>query len=123
MANAFAGRCAIVTGGASGIGAACSELLADAGAAVVIADRDGDLGERLAEQLSSRGRRAMHATIDVTRAEECHTLVGDAVGWAGSLDIAVNAAGIAGPTLRSSRCPTTIGVRSSPSTWTGSSSA
>jgi NAD(P)-dependent dehydrogenase (short-subunit alcohol dehydrogenase family) len=97
MANAFAGRCAIVTGGASGIGAACSELLADAGAAVVIADRDGDLGARLAERLSSRGRRAMHATIDVTRAEECHTLVGDAVGWAGSLDIAVNAAGIAGP--------------------------
>ncbi len=97
MANAFAGRCAIVTGGASGIGAACCELLAEAGAAVVIADRDRDLGAGLSERLSARGGRAMHATVDVTGAEECQAVVGEAVRWAGSLDIAVNAAGIAGP--------------------------
>ena len=97
LTDAFADRCAIVTGGASGIGAACCELLADAGAAVVIADRDKELGQHLSERLSARGRRAMHATVDVTRAEECQAVVGDAVRWAGSLDIAINAAGIAGP--------------------------
>lgn len=97
MTDEFADRCAIVTGGASGIGAACCELLADAGAAVVIADRNEKLGAELSERLSARGRRVMHTTIDVTRAEECHAVVGEAVRWAGSLDIAINAAGIAGP--------------------------
>jgi NAD(P)-dependent dehydrogenase (short-subunit alcohol dehydrogenase family) len=56
--NDFAGRCAIVTAGASGIGAACCELLADAGAGVVIADRDEHLGAQLAERLNARGGRA-----------------------------------------------------------------
>jgi NAD(P)-dependent dehydrogenase (short-subunit alcohol dehydrogenase family) len=97
MTDEFADRCAIVTGGASGIGAACCELLADAGAAVVIADRDKELGARLSERLSAGGRRAMHVTVDVTRAQECQAVVADAVRWAGSLDIAINAAGIAGP--------------------------
>lgn len=95
--GALAGRCAIVTGGASGIGAACCELLAEAGAAVVIADRDGERGVELAERLVARGRRAMHVTVDVSSAEACRAVVADAVHWSGSLDIAVNAAGIAGP--------------------------
>jgi NAD(P)-dependent dehydrogenase (short-subunit alcohol dehydrogenase family) len=93
----FAGQCAIVTGGASGIGAACCELLADAGAAVVIADRNHYLGAQLAERLNARGTPARHATIDVTHADECRAVVSDAVRWGGSLDVAVNAAGIAGP--------------------------
>jgi NAD(P)-dependent dehydrogenase (short-subunit alcohol dehydrogenase family) len=95
--DALTGSCAIVTGGASGIGAACCELFADAGAAVVIADRDSDRGAKLSERLSASGGRVMHVTVDVTRAEESQAVVRDAVRWAGSLDIAVNAAGIAGP--------------------------
>jgi NAD(P)-dependent dehydrogenase (short-subunit alcohol dehydrogenase family) len=71
--------------------------LAEAGAAVVIADRDSDLGTQLAERLSAGGHRVMHATVDVTRADECHAVVGEAARWAGSLDVAINAAGIAGP--------------------------
>jgi NAD(P)-dependent dehydrogenase (short-subunit alcohol dehydrogenase family) len=71
----------------------------DAGAAVVIADRDRDRGALLSEQLTARGGQAICTTVDVTRSEECHALVGDAVHWAGSLDIAVNAAGIAGPNV------------------------
>ncbi|GAB3928622.1 3-hydroxybutyrate dehydrogenase [Microlunatus endophyticus] len=50
----LAGRTALVTGGAAGIGAACARALADAGASVIIADRDGDGARRVADELGGR---------------------------------------------------------------------
>ncbi|THJ65882.1 SDR family oxidoreductase [Arthrobacter echini] len=47
----LSGRRAVITGGASGIGAACARALAARGATVVVADRDGDAARSLAEEL------------------------------------------------------------------------
>lgn len=90
------GRCAIVTGGASGIGAACCELLAERGARVVVADRDAGRAEALAGELRARGDEALAVAVDVTRSAACDALVEAAVAWAGGVEMAVNAAGIAG---------------------------
>jgi NAD(P)-dependent dehydrogenase (short-subunit alcohol dehydrogenase family) len=55
----LAGRVAVVTGGASGIGAATAELLAGAGASVVIAGRSRERGEAMARALGEGGARAI----------------------------------------------------------------
>jgi 3-hydroxybutyrate dehydrogenase len=54
----LAGKSAIVTGGASGIGLACARRLALAGAAVLIVDLDGEAAERAAEELGGQARQA-----------------------------------------------------------------
>ncbi len=54
-APALAGRHAIVTGGASGIGEACARRLADAGAQVTVADRDGDGAAKVAAEIGGTG--------------------------------------------------------------------
>jgi 3-oxoacyl-[acyl-carrier protein] reductase len=84
----FGGRVALVTGGASGIGAAAAERLRDGGAKVAVFDlqaADGDV-------LSIEG--------DVTRSAAIDAAVGRVVDELGSLDVLVNAAGIAGKSLR-----------------------
>lgn len=85
------GRTAFVTGGAQGIGYACADALAEAGARVTIADRDVDaLGSAL-ETLRTRGHRIEGVILDVTDSARV-TQVADAAGGA---DILVNNAGIA----------------------------
>ena len=59
-------RCAIVTGGASGIGLAIAERLAADGAAVAIFDRDGDAAETAAGKITAAGGRAIGLLVDVT---------------------------------------------------------
>ena len=61
----LAGRVAIVTGGASGIGRATCEALAVAGAAVGVADLDGEGATVVAEEIGSRGGRAIGIAADV----------------------------------------------------------
>ena len=51
------GTSAVVTGGASGLGAATARLLAEYGATVVIADPQGDKGEPLAKEIDGNGRQ------------------------------------------------------------------
>jgi NAD(P)-dependent dehydrogenase (short-subunit alcohol dehydrogenase family) len=82
------GRSVIVTGGASGMGAACARLLADAGASVVIVDRDGEGAMRAAEALG-----ATAIVGDVTDSTFCDRAVAEAVARHGRLDVLVNAAG------------------------------
>ena len=66
-ADAFslAGRLALVTGGASGIGAGIAEVLAEAGAKVIIADIGGDAAQRQAEALVAAGHAAAAITVDL----------------------------------------------------------
>lgn len=68
MADAFsvAGKVALVTGGASGIGVGIVEVLAEAGANVVIADIDGNAAEAQAQALIAAGHQAAAVRIDVT---------------------------------------------------------
>jgi NAD(P)-dependent dehydrogenase (short-subunit alcohol dehydrogenase family) len=79
---------AIVTGGASGIGAACVRRLAARGATVVIADLQADKGEALAEEV-----KGVFAQVDVTNTEQISAAVEQAAAIA-PLRACVNSAGI-----------------------------
>ncbi len=85
------GRTAFVTGGAQGIGLCTAAALAEAGAAVTIADRDGDALERAIADLAGRGFTVAGVQLDVTDSAAV-TAAADA---AGAVDILVNNAGIA----------------------------
>lgn len=83
------GKAVLVTGGASGIGAACAALAAEAGARVLAVDVDAAGLERLA---AASG--VQYEVADLTEAERLADLVADAAGRLGGLDGAVNAAGV-----------------------------
>ena len=85
------GRTAFVTGGAQGIGYACADALAEAGARVTIADRDADAIGKAMESLKARGHGIDGVILDVTDSARV-TQVADA---AGPVDVLVNNAGIA----------------------------
>ncbi|MGE0215058.1 SDR family oxidoreductase [Mycolicibacterium sp.] len=86
-----AGKYAVVTGGASGIGAALCRALDLAGAHVLCTDIDGAAAERTVASLS---RRARAARLDVTDAAAVQQTVDDVVARAGRLDLMFNNAGI-----------------------------
>lgn len=87
----FDGKTALVTGGAAGIGAACVRQLVEAGAQVVVADRSLDEAHALAEQF---GDMAMAVRADVRAVDDCEQMVRATVARFGSLDLAVNNAGV-----------------------------
>ncbi len=95
MAGELAGKVAIVTGGANGIGRATVELFVEEGARVVVADVDRERGEELATQL---GDAVAFKRTDVARADEIQELVDFAVERFGGLHVMFNNAGIAGST-------------------------
>ncbi len=90
----LAGKVALVTGGARGIGHAVAERLAEAGASVMIADLDGDGARRAAEQLRGQGYAVAAEQTDIGNAEQARTAVQKTVDALGRLDILVNNAGI-----------------------------
>jgi NAD(P)-dependent dehydrogenase (short-subunit alcohol dehydrogenase family) len=92
----LAGRIAVVTGGAQGIGEAIVERLLDSGAAVAIWDRDLALAERTAAELVARGKLEVFAA-DVTDLAAVERARDETVAALGRIDILVNNAGIAGP--------------------------
>ncbi len=89
------GKVAIITGGASGIGAATARLFIEEGAFVHIADVQDEKGAKLAEELGSRSEY-LHA--DVSQESDVEALVARVVETHGQLDCMFNNAGIAGPT-------------------------
>jgi rhamnulose-1-phosphate aldolase/alcohol dehydrogenase len=92
----LAGQVALVTGGASGIGRAVAQRLADAGAHVVIADRNASGASEVAHELGGAyGQgRATAVTMDVTDEAAVRDMFGDAVLAYGGVDIVVSNAGI-----------------------------
>ncbi len=95
--EAFRGRTAIVTGGASGIGRALGTRMAELGATVVFADIDGDAAERAALEL---GDAAEGRALDVADDVAVQALVDEVADRHGSLDFLFNNAGVSlgGPT-------------------------
>ena len=87
----FAGQVALVTGGASGIGWAVVERLADEGAEVWVADLPG----RAASACARTGRSDLHPVdLDVRRESEAGRVVDEVIARHGRLDVLVNCAGV-----------------------------
>ncbi|WP_127142795.1 SDR family NAD(P)-dependent oxidoreductase [Pelagibacterium montanilacus] len=97
MTKDFKGKTAIVTGAASGIGAAIARQLAERGANIVAADLDMDGLKQLVGKIESDGGNAILQRTDVSRPEEVQAMVSMAVETFGRLDLAVNNAGVGGP--------------------------
>jgi len=87
-------KVAIVTGGASGIGAACARRLAAEGAAVVVTDIQDDLGHGVVAEIARDGGRARYFHHDVTSEEAWVEVMAEIKAIFGRLDILVNNAGI-----------------------------
>ena len=97
MTDELAGKVAIVTGGASGIGRGIAERFAAEGAGVVIADVRDDLGTELADELNAQGYTTVFRRTDVGDQAQVSELVASAVSAFGGLHVMVNNAGISSP--------------------------
>jgi 3-oxoacyl-[acyl-carrier protein] reductase len=91
------GKVAVVTGAASGMGKASAELFARHGAAIVVADRDGDGAERVAAVIRDSGGIAMAVQADVTLENDVRAMVKTAVHQYGRIDVLFNNAGVPMP--------------------------
>lgn len=89
-----AGRVAIVTGAASGIGKASAIRLAEEGASVVCADLNESGAQETAAEISGQGGVASANAIDISSSKECSSLVDATVTKYGAIDILVNNAGV-----------------------------
>jgi NAD(P)-dependent dehydrogenase (short-subunit alcohol dehydrogenase family) len=89
------GRIAVVTGAAQGIGLACAEALAEAGAQVVIADRDASAAELGWRELQAKGYDVDVVVVDVTHSKQVAAVADSLSARFGQIDILVNNAGIA----------------------------
>jgi NAD(P)-dependent dehydrogenase (short-subunit alcohol dehydrogenase family) len=91
----LAGRTAVVTGGGSGLGAACAARLADEGCAVAVLDRRADAAAAVAAAIVARGGRAQAIGCDVTSDDSVAAAVERCAGELGRPGVLVNSAGIA----------------------------
>ncbi len=108
------GQTAIVTGAGTGIGEVIATRLAAAGARVAVADIDADAARAVAGKI---GGGAFPLTLDVTSSDQVGAAVEQVIGKAGSLEILVNNAGIAGAPHPSGSKRTRTGTGS----WTSTS--
>ncbi len=98
ISSRFTGKCAIVTGAATGIGKAIAQRILEEGGCVVLADINQPLLESTGRSLQEKGYKALTQVADISKEAEVAALVDAAVSAFGKLDILVNAAGIVGPT-------------------------
>ena len=97
MAGIFAGKVALVTGAASGIGRACAVAYAREGARVIVSDLQEDNGQETVRMISDAGGEAFFFESDVSTSGDVQAMIKAAVKKYGRLDLACNNAGIGGP--------------------------
>jgi 3-oxoacyl-[acyl-carrier protein] reductase len=90
----LAGKTAIVTGAAQGIGRAIAETLAHAGADVAVADLDPGRSQETVTAITKMGRRALNIKVNVAEWNDAKAMVDQVVKEWGRVDILVNNAGI-----------------------------
>jgi NADP-dependent 3-hydroxy acid dehydrogenase YdfG len=90
----LSGKVAIITGASSGIGEATALALAAQGAQVVVVARRGDRLEKVAQQISETGGKALQIIADVTDEAQVRQMVDKAQAELGRVDILVNNAGV-----------------------------
>jgi len=84
----------IITGGASGIGAAITRTFAGEGAVPVVVDRDAERGEKFVAELAGQTLTAHLVPADLCQAENCSNAIGKIAEKFGRIDVLVNNAGI-----------------------------
>jgi NAD(P)-dependent dehydrogenase (short-subunit alcohol dehydrogenase family) len=90
----YQNKAVIITGGSRGIGAGCARAFAEAGAVVVIADRDEHGGSALVAELNRRSPGQAHFIgCDVTRGADLENLIAETLERAGRIDCLINNAG------------------------------
>lgn len=105
MTHDFKDKIAVVTGAASGIGAAIAQRLAVLGAKVLVADLDAEGARKVAESIIAQGGVAMGIAVDVSDAVEVEAMVAAAQRQYGGLHLAVNNAGIGGASAPTGEYP------------------
>lgn len=90
----LANKIVLVTGAASGIGAAIATVFAEAGAVVFVADRDEKNGQETAERIRMGNASAQFLPLDISREEDCERTKQTVLSAHGRLDVLVNNAGI-----------------------------
>ena len=88
------GKVALITGGGTGIGAACARVFAQEGAAVVITGRRKDVLETVVKEIEQKKGRAVAVAGSVTDETHARSAVAQAVRAFGKLDVLVNNAGV-----------------------------
>jgi len=94
------GRIAVVTGGGQGIGIACAEALAEAGAAVYVADLLPERASAAAAELKGKGYDVVGVALDVTKSADVDRVAAQIAKERGPVDILVNNAGVAKSNVR-----------------------
>jgi meso-butanediol dehydrogenase/(S,S)-butanediol dehydrogenase/diacetyl reductase len=91
----FDSKCALVTGGGSGIGRAVALAFANAGASVAVADLNLEAAEKTAREIEAADKgKSLALAVDVANPESVRAMIDEAVAKLGAIDILVNAAGV-----------------------------
>ena len=96
MTMRLSGKTVVVTGAARGMGASHARVLAEHGAAIVIADILDDAGSTLAADLESQGHENLYLHLDVTSSTDWEAAVRKVVDRFATIDVLVNNAGVTG---------------------------
>jgi NAD(P)-dependent dehydrogenase (short-subunit alcohol dehydrogenase family) len=90
----LSGKVAVITGGASGIGLATAELLADFGAHAALIDINEEAGEKAAAAIRAKGGQASFSRCNVTSAADCERVAAEIASAQGGIHILFNNAGV-----------------------------
>lgn len=92
----LSGKVAVVTGGGDGIGKGCCEILASAGASVVVSDISADKAKAVADEIAAAGGKAIAVACNVLEDADLVNLIDTTVKNYGTVNILVNNAGLGG---------------------------